>query len=165
MNGAQRILLKAGFVLAIVGMSYGFWYAVADEHPTLERMGVALASAFAGVANGDMQAANESLDTYGSTRFEYVREVHAHGHVVALSTLLVLLGLFFNQLAFAERTQNVLAWLLVFGSATLPLGALLDIWVAGGLGTVVAALGAVALIAGLAGVVLGLMLVQAGQVD
>ncbi|MGD8384695.1 MAG: hypothetical protein PVF89_04735, partial [Lysobacterales bacterium] len=64
MNGAQRTLLKAGFVLAIVGMSYGFWYAVADEHPTLERMGVALASAFAGVANDDMQAANESLDTY-----------------------------------------------------------------------------------------------------
>jgi len=165
MNGSQKILLKAGFVLAIVGMSYGFWYAVADEHPTLERMGVALASAFAGVADGDMQAAQDSLETYGATRFEYVREVHAHGHVVALSTLLVLLGLFFSQLALRERTRQVLAWMLVIGSAALPLGALLEIWAGGALGTIVAAVGAFAVIAGMAGVAFGLLYVQPGTAD
>lgn len=165
MNGSQKLLLKAGLVLAILGMAYGFWYAVADEHPTLEHMGVSLARAFAGVADGDMQAATKSLHDYGATRFEYVREVHAHGHVVALSTLLVLLGLFFNQLAFSERIRHLLAWSLVFGSAALPLGALLEIWVTGSLGTIVAALGAFAVIAGLAGVALGLVRAKGGVTD
>ncbi len=165
MNGSQKLLLKAGFILAIVGMSYGFWYAVADEHPTLERMGVALASAFAGVANGDLQAAHDSLETYAATRFEYVREVHAHGHVVALSTLLILLGLFFDQLEFKEPARRRLALLLVVGSVALPLGSLLDILVPGASGTVVAALGALSVIVGLAGVALGLLNVRPGTAD
>jgi hypothetical protein len=158
MTGSQKILLSGGLALAILGMAYGFWYAVADEHPTLERMGVSLAGAFAEVAKGEMDPAREFLKTYGETRFEYIREVHTHGHLVALSTLLLVLGLFFNQLAFTERIRLYLASLLVFGTAALPLGSLLEIMLSGPVPKAVALLGAVSLIGGLGAVAAGLLL-------
>jgi len=158
MTGSQKILLAGGLALAILGMAYGFWYALVDEHPTLERMGVSLASAFAEVAKGEMGQARESLKVYGETRFEYVREVHIHGHLVALSTLLLVLGLFFNQVAFSERVRLYLASLLVFGTVVLPLGSLLEILLTGPVPTAVALLGAVSVIGGLGAVTAGLAL-------
>ena len=158
MTGSQKILLSGGLALAILGMAYGFWYAVVDEHPTLERMGISLASAFAEVAKGEMAQASESLETYGGTRFEYIREVHFHGHLVALSTLLLVLGLFFNLLAFSERIRLYLASLLVFGTAALPLGSLLEIVLAGPVPMAVALLGTVAIIGGMGAVAAGFLL-------
>jgi hypothetical protein len=105
-----------------------------------------------------MDPAREFLKTYGETRFEYIREVHTHGHLVALSTLLLVLGLFFNQLAFAERIRLYLASLLVFGTAALPLGSLLEIMLSGPVPKAVALLGAVSLIGGLGAVAAGLLL-------
>jgi hypothetical protein len=157
MTGSQKILLSGGLALAILGMAYGFWYAVVDEHPTLELMGLSLASAFAEVAQGDMGQAGESLKTYGETRFEYIREVHFHGHLVALSTLLLVLGLFFNQLAFSERIRFYLASLLVFGTAALPLGSILEILINGPVPKAVALLGAVSLIGALGAVAAGFL--------
>ena len=139
-------------------MAYGLWYAAVDEHPTLERMGVSLASAFAEVAKGEMSQARESLKVYGETRFEYIREVHTHGHLVALSTLLLVLGLFFNQVAFSERVRLYLASLLVFGTAALPLGSLLEIFLTGPVPKAVALLGSVSVIGGLGAVTAGLTL-------
>jgi len=158
MTGSQKILLSAGLALTILGMAYGFWYALVDEHPTLERMGVSLASSFAEVAAGEMDQARESLRTYGDTRFEYIREVHVHGHLVALSTLLLVLGLFFNQLALPERIRLYLASLLVFGTVTLPLGSVLDMFMGGLVAKAVAMLGAVAVIGGLSVVAAGFLL-------
>jgi hypothetical protein len=158
MTGSQKILLSAGLALTILGMAYGFWYALADEHPTLERMGVSLASSFAEVANGEMEQARESLNTYGETRFEYIREVHVHGHLVALSTLLLVLGLFFNQLAFPERIRLYLASLLVFGTVALPLGSVVEMFTSGLLPKAVSLLGAVAVIVGMSAVAAGFLL-------
>lgn len=163
MTGSQKVLLSGGLALAILGMAYGFWYAVVDEHPTLERMGVSLASAFAEVAKGEMAQARESLETYGETRFEYIREVHFHGHLVALSTLLLLLGLFFNLLAFSERTRLYLASLLVFGTAALPLGSLLEIVLTGPVPMAVALLGTISIIGGLGAVATGFLLFGEGS--
>ena len=166
MTGSQKILLSGGLALAILGMAYGFWYAVVDEHPTLERMGVSLASAFAEVAKGEMEQASESLETYGETRFEYIREVHFHGHLVALSTLLLVLGLFFNLLAFSERVRLYLASILVFGTAAMPLGSLLEIVLAGPVPMTVALLGTIAIIGGLGAVAAGFLLsVERNQGD
>ena len=158
MTGSQKILLSTGLALTILGMAYGLWYALVDEHPTLERMGVSLASSFAEVANGEMEQARESLNTYGETRFEYIREVHVHGHLVALSTLLIVLGLFFNQLAFPERIRLYLASLLVFGTVALPLGSVVEMFTSGLLPKAVSLLGAVALIVGMTAVAAGFVL-------
>ena len=165
MTGSQKILLSAGLALTILGMAYGFWYALADEHPTLERMGVSLASSFAEVANGEMEQARESLNTYGETRFEYIREVHVHGHLVALSTLLIVLGLFFNQLAFPERIRLYLASLLVLGTVALPLGSVVEMFTSGLLPKAVSLLGAVAVIGGLSVVAAGFLLPTKKQAD
>ena len=127
MTGSQKILLSAGLALTILGMTYGLWYALVDEHPTLERMGVSLASSFAEVANGEMEQARKSLNTYGETRLEYIREVHVHGH-------------------------------LVFGTAALPLGSVLEMFISGLLPKAVALLGAVAIIGGLSVVAAGFLL-------
>ena len=165
MTGSQKILLSSGLALTILGMAYGFWYALVDEHPTLERMGVSLASSFAEVANGEMEQARESLNTYGETRFEYIREVHVHGHLVALSTLLLVLGLFFNQLAFSERVRLILASLLVLGTVALPLGSVLEMFTSGLLPKAVALLGAVAVIVGMSAVAAGFLLPAKKQAD
>ncbi len=157
MTGSQKILLSAGLALSIMGMAYGFWYALVDEHPTLERMGVSLASSFAEIAMGEMDQARESLNTYGETRSEYIREVHVHGHLAALSTLLLVLGLFFNQLAFPERIRLYLASLLVFGTVALPLGSVLEMFIGGLVPTAVALLGAVAVIGGLSATAVGFL--------
>jgi hypothetical protein len=158
MTGSQKILLSGGLALAIIGMAYGFWYALIDEHPTLDHMGMSLAGAFIEVANGNMEQARESLDAYGATRFEYIREVHTHSHVVALSTMLLVLGLFFNQLAFSERIRSYLASLLVFGTAALPLGSFLEIVLTGPLPNAVAVLGTIAIIGGLFATAFGFLL-------
>jgi len=157
MSRSQKILLYAGAVLSILAMAYGVWYAVVDEHPTLERMGVSLASAFAEVANGNMDRAGEFLAAYGDTRFEYMRDVHTHSHLAALGTLLLALGLLFGQVAFPERIRSYLAILLVFGSFALPMGSFLEMFQDGVVPTAVAAFGALALIAGLAATAAGLM--------
>ena len=164
MTGSQKILLSAGLALTILGMAYGFWYALVDEHPTLERMGVSIASSFAEVAAGEMDQARESLNTYGETRFEYIREVHIHGHLVALSTLLLVLGLFFNQLAFTERIRLYLASLLVFGTVALPLGSVLEMFIGGLVPKAVALLGAVSVIGGMSVVAAGFLLTAKKQV-
>lgn len=157
MTGSQKILLSGGLALTILAMAYGFWYALVDEHPTLEHMGSSLTNAFVEVARGNMEQAQESLNAYGATRFEYAREVHTHGHLAALSTLLLLLGLFFNQLAFSERIRLYLASLLVLGTAALPLGSILEIWITGLVPNAVALLGAVSVIGGLGAVAVGLL--------
>jgi len=158
MTGSQKILLSAGLALTILGMAYGFWYAVADEHPTLERMGVSMATAFAQAAQGKMDESAESLNAYGSTRFEYIRDVHTHSHLAELSTVLLVLGLFFNQLSFSERSRVYLASILVFGAVALPLGSFLDMFLTGPVSTVLAMLGAVCLVGGLAVSAAGLLL-------
>jgi len=158
MTGSQKILLSAGLALTIVGMTYGFWYALADEHPTLERMGLALANSFAEAAKGDIAEAQEQLEVYGDTRFEYIRDVHTHGHLAALSTLLLVLGLFFNQVGFAERSRVYLAAVLVLGAVALPLGTFLEMFLSGPAPMILAMSGAFCAIGGLAVTAVGFML-------
>ncbi len=163
MTGSQKILLSAGLALVILGMVYGFWYALVDEHPTLQRMGGSLASAFAEVATGEMGQARESLQAYGETRFEYLRDVHTHSHLAALSTLLLILGLFFHEVAFTERVRLYLASILVVGTVALPLGSFLEMFFSGPLPAVVAMLGALCVIGGLAATAAGLLRSTAGS--
>jgi uncharacterized membrane protein YjgN (DUF898 family) len=110
-----------------------------------------------------MGQARESLQAYGETRFEYLRDVHTHGHLAALSTLLLVLGLFFRQLAFSERVRQYLASILVFGTVALPLGSFLEMFFTGPVPAVLALLGALCIIGGLAGAAVGLLLVPTSR--
>jgi hypothetical protein len=126
MNRSGRILVVGGLLLVIWGMSYGLWYAVFDEHQTLERIGASLATAYAKAAERDLPAANAALDDYAAAKFEYVREVDVHSHWSGLAVLLFILGLMFDQVAFSERMRQTLACALVLGSFLFPLGVILQ---------------------------------------
>lgn len=149
MNRSGKTLIIGGLLLVIWGMSYGLWYAVFDEHQTLERIGGSLATAFARAAERDLPAANVALDDYAAAKFEYVREVDVHSHWSGLAVLLFVLGLMFEQVRFEERTRRRLAWALVAGSFLFPLGVILQTMWHGtgtqGIAAVAAALLAVAL--------------------
>lgn len=155
MSGSRKLLIVGGLLLVIWGMSYGLYYALFDEHQTLEQMGEALATGFAYAAEEQMSQAHVALDTYAATKFEYVREVDVHSHWSGLALFLILLGVIFDQVAFQERTRFYLAATLMVGSVLFPLGVLLQTLDRGILPEVLAVIGSGLLIIALSGVAVG----------
>jgi hypothetical protein len=126
MTPARRILILGGIALAIVGMCHGTWYAVFSEHQALDRMGGSLASAFTKAANRDSTRAQLALVSYREAKYEYDRQVDAHGHGIGLAMLLIVLGIVFDRVAFRENQKSLLAIGLLTGASTFPLSVLLQ---------------------------------------
>lgn len=126
MSGSRKLLIVAGLALAIGGMGYGLYYALVDEHQTLEQMGRSLTTGFARAAEREMTEAHAALDTYAQGKFDYVREVDVHSHWAGLALLLIVFGLIFDRVGFDERQRFRLAVLLVAGSVIFPLGVFLQ---------------------------------------
>ena len=146
MSAAQRILILTGLFLIAFTMAFGVWYAIFDEHQTLVGMGVHMATGFAEMAAGNPDASSTALESYAQLSQEYRREVHAHGHWGMLSLILIIIGLAYNRLGLGDRQGLMLAWLLALSAALFPLGVLMQIGPAAGLGkllTVPASLGMV----------------------
>lgn len=156
MTRSQKLLIASGLALAIWGMAYGLYYALFDEHQTLDRMGASLATSFARAAERKMPEARAALQAYAETKFEYVREVDVHSHWIGLAMLLIVLGVVFDHLAFEERHRVVVALGLVVGSIVFPLGVILQT-VSRGLGPqALAVIGSALVILSLAVITLGL---------
>ncbi len=154
---ARQLLLFGGIALAILGMSYGFWYAVFAEHQALDGIGHSLASGFQAAAERNPAAAENSLLQYHQAKYAYDRQVDVHGHWIGLAMLLMVLGIAFDHVGLPEKIKLVLAWALILGSALFPLGVLMQTWSHGPLPRAVAILGSALATAALAGTVLGLM--------
>jgi hypothetical protein len=122
MSCSRKILISAGLFLAICGMTYGLWYAIWDEHQTLVGMGVALATAFANAASGDITAAHAAIDNFASINKEYILEVHGHSHMIALGMLMVLLGGCYDRVAYSEKLRFYIAAAMAVGALLFPLG-------------------------------------------
>jgi len=148
MNGSQKLLIIAGLILAVLGMSYGLYYALFDEHQTLQGMGMSLATGFANVAEDNLPEARTAIDNFSAIQSEYVREVHAHSHSIALGMLLIVLGMAFNQIAFAEQHRFLISLALVIGAVLFPLGVLLQTFDLGIFAKILSILGTITLIAG-----------------
>jgi hypothetical protein len=155
MSASRKLLIISGVMLAIWGMSLGLYYALFVEHQTLDEIGASLATSFTGGAKGDLIAAHASLQTYSKTQFDYVRSVDVHSHWIGLAMLLIVFGVAFDRLGFKESRRLLLAWLLVVGSVTFPLGVMLQTLDRGIIPQAVAALGAGLVIIALAAVALG----------
>jgi hypothetical protein len=138
-------------------MAYGVAYALFDEHQTLVGMGTQIATGFMEASNGDMNAAYAALDSYGDLTREYRNEVHSHGHWGMLSLILIVLGLSFDRLALTEKHGVLLACLLAASATFFPLGVLLQIGPAAGLGKILSMGGSVGMILGLLAAVYGLL--------
>ena len=156
MSASQRVMVIGGLVLAIFGMIYGLWYAVYDEHQTLERMGVSLASSFAAGAERDLVAAQQALVDYGVYAAEYDREVHAHAHWITLGFLWIVIGIAFNRVSYSEPTRLLLAIALVGGSFVFPLGVFLESYTVSSIVRLLAYAGSAAVLLGMAAVTIGL---------
>jgi hypothetical protein len=152
---ARQVLLLGGISLAILGMSYGLWYAVFAEHQALDGISHSLALGFKAAAERDSAAAENSLLQYRQAKYAYDRQVDVHGHCIGLAMLLMVLAIGFDHMGLSEKIKLVLAWALILGSALFPLGVLMQTWSHGPLPRAVAILGSALVTAALAGVVLG----------
>jgi hypothetical protein len=155
MNGARKLLIFGGLLLAIWGMGYGVWYAVFIEHQTLDGIGSALAAGFMRAAENRIAESQAALAEAASRSFVYVRQVDAHGHWVGLGLLLLILGVAFDRVRFEHRVRKFLAIALLTGSIAFPLGVLLETWDRGLGPQVIAVVGSALVILGLAGTAWG----------
>jgi hypothetical protein len=154
---ARQVLLIGGILLAIVGMSHGFWYAVFAEHQALDGMGQSLASGFQAAADRNSSGAEKALLQYRELKYAYDRQVDVHGHWIGLSMLLIVLAIGSDRIAIAEKRKLLLAWTLLLGSGLFPLGVLMQTWNRGLAPKGVAVLGSALVIAALAGIVFSLL--------
>jgi hypothetical protein len=96
-SGSRKLLLVGGLLLIIWGMTYGLYYALFDEHQTLETITLSLAEGFSAAANNNLGEAHTALDRYEAWKFEYVREVDVHSHWSGLALLLLIFGVIFDR--------------------------------------------------------------------
>ena len=155
MSQSRKLLIVGGLLLVILGMTYGLYYALFDEHQTLENITVSLARSFSLAASKEMDPARAALDSYAAARFEYVREVDVHSHWSGLALLLILFGIIFDQVAYPEHVRRFLAGALVAGSYLFPAAVLLQTFNRGIAPKALAAVAATLLIASLAAVAVG----------
>src|ERR1700730_13176751 len=156
MSGSRRLLILGGIALAAWGMGYGLWYAGFAEHPALNNIGLSLTTAFEASASRNPGAAETSFGSYQEAKYVYDRQVDVHGHWIGLAMLLIIVGMAFDRLRFAERFKLALASALMSGAVLFPLGVLLETFDHGAIPRGMAILGSALLIAALAGITLGL---------
>ena len=154
MSGSRRVLIVGGIALALWGMGYGLWYAVFAEHQALDGIGGSLAMAFEAAASRN--AAETAFRNYKEAKYAYDRQVDVHGHWIGLAMLLIVVGIAFDRVRFAERHKLVLASALLAGAAIFPLGVLLQTFDHGAIPRGIAILGSVLVIAALFGITLGM---------
>src|SRR5690242_15868189 len=126
MSRARKVLILGGTALAAIGMFYGLYYALFVEHQTLEEMGGSLATAFVYGAERRMPEAHRAIEQYGAAKYDYVRQVDVHSHWIGLGMLMIVLGVVFDEVAFAEGTRFKIALALLIGSVAFPLGVMLQ---------------------------------------
>lgn len=158
MSGSRKLLIFGGLFLAAFGMLYGLHYAVFIEHQTLDGLGNSLAESFVSVANQNPHQAHAAIQTYGATKYDYVRQVDAHSHWGGLAMLMIVLGVVFDKVGLAEAIRCWLAIALLAGSILFPSAVLLQ--TARGMstpGSVLAVFGSALVTIALAGVAWGFL--------
>jgi len=132
MTPSRKILIFGGLALATLGMLYGLHYAIIIEHQTLDEMGGSLAQSFSAAANGNMTQSTAALQGYGSTKYDYVRQVDIHSHWIGLAMIMIVLGAAFDRVNFSETLREWIAVTLLIGSVVFPLAVLLQTYHHGG---------------------------------
>lgn len=155
MSAARRLLVLGGIGLALLGMTYGLWYALFEEHQELDGIGKSLATGFSAAAERDSVAAESSVQQYRELKYAYDRHVDVHGHWIGLAMLLIVLGIAMDRVEFSERVKLLLAGGLLSGSLIFPLGVLLQTYSHEAGPRALAASGAALVIISLAGMTIG----------
>jgi len=156
MSGSRRLLIVGGIALALWGMGYGLWYAVFAEHQALNGIGGSLAAAFDAAASRNPGAAETAFRNYKEEKHIYDRQVDVHGHWIGLAMLLIVVGIAFDRVRFAERHKLVLACAFLAGAVIFPFGVLLQTFDHGAIPRGIAILGSVLVIAALLASMVGI---------
>jgi len=85
---AKRVLLVGGIGVALLGMTYGLWYAVFAEHQALDGIGASLTAGLTSAAQRDQAKSAEALQRYRVAKYKYERQVDAHSHWLGLAMVL-----------------------------------------------------------------------------
>ena len=154
---SKKVLVIGGLALAILGMTYGLWYAVFAEHQALDGIGLSLTSSFQAAAVKDSAGADNALLRYREAKYTYDRQVDVHGHWLGLAMLLIVLAIAYDHLNVSQKLKSLLAWTLLIGSALFPLGVLMQTWSHGPLPRSIAIAASAMIITALGGMVLGFL--------
>jgi hypothetical protein len=138
---ANRSLMTFGLLLATLGMTYGLWYALFDEHQTLQGLGQLMAQTFSHAAENNLEQSFNAMVSLGKLAKEYDREVHFHSHLILLSMLMMVLACCINQASYSEKILNLLALALIVGTLTFPVGVFIQSQGFALLGKILAAFG------------------------
>lgn len=155
MRAAPKLLIFGGLILAAFGMFYGLYYALFVEHQTLDRMGASLATAFVDAAERNLPAAQQAVNQYAETKYDYVRQVDAHSHWIGLAMVMILVGVVLERTAFTERTRFAIAASLALGSFIFPCAVILQAITHSHLAAALAVAGSALVIGAMAAAALG----------
>jgi hypothetical protein len=155
MSTARHLLILGGIGLALLGMTYGLWYAVFAEHQELDGIGKSLATGFSAAAERNAAASSAALRQYKELKYVYDRHVDVHGHWIGLAMLLIVLGIAFDRVALTERMKLLLSAGLLVGSLFFPLGVLLQTYSHGDAPRALAVAGSALVIVALTGMTMG----------
>ena len=155
MSRARRLLISGGIGLALLGMSYGMWYAVFAEHQELDGIGKSLATGFSAAAERHPAEAEGAMRQYRELKYAYDRHVDVHGHWIGLAMLLIIVGIAFERVQFSESVKLLLAMGLLIGSLLFPFGVMLQTFSHGAGPRALAVSGSALVIVSLAGVTFG----------
>lgn len=122
---APRVLMFGGIALVIAGMLLGDIFAVFVLHQNAGHIGEQLSSAVAAVAAGNGAEAAARINDVGGLLENRGTKVDAHIHIIDFGYLALLLGILQPWVMFSDRARLRLAWLLIAGAWTLPIGVFL----------------------------------------
>jgi len=156
MNSPEKTLLTGGMLLLVAGLLFGAVYGYLVQHETLLVLRESYRTLLAASAAGDQSATQAALERARRMNYVYVRAVDVHTHLIKMASVVLLIGLVYPMVAFSERARRALAALFLAGAWLFPLGVFAEIFWQGLLPQMLAAAGASAAIAALAGIVGGL---------
>jgi hypothetical protein len=155
MNGFQRTLMAAALLLVAAGIVAGFAHAAAAQYNTLPVLQYRAHWAAASLAS--QNGPRDAIQAAEHKAYTYTRVVDAHTHIIKLATVLLLVALVYPLICLPDKRKRILAIMFLVGICVFPLGVLAEIYVRGRSAQVVAAVGAMLVILGFAGMVWGLL--------
>lgn len=118
---SSSLLLRAGGLLVILGMVFGFYYAwvfVTEHEPAqFNLLEAGLSSAMA----GNVEDASDIILQYRRLQPKIAITVAAHSHAIEMGTMAILLAFIQPFLYLDERWRWRWAWVFIVGSFLMPL--------------------------------------------
>jgi hypothetical protein len=126
-DGAGRVLMAGGVLLVLMGFAHGAWYAAVDLYRHEAADSAILTGMAAGAAARDGAAVQRALGEYGQLQGEKAVNIAAHAHSIEFGLLAILLAFFQPYVRLREIWRRRWAWVLLTGSAMLPVCVLMEL--------------------------------------